>query len=123
MESGVFIPLSTLLFVSRKFQGHQFPLDNFTLLDYYWPMITTVTGKNQITIPVRIVRALDIQPGTRLDWSVDDQGALVVEILPHRGVLARRAAGMAKEWVDAKSNPIDDLITERVRDDAENELT
>ncbi len=86
-------------------------------------MITTVTGKNQITIPAKIVRALDIQPGTRLDWSVDDQGALVAQILPHRSLLARRTAGMAKGWVDVKSNPIDDLIAERVRDDAEDELT
>ena len=83
-------------------------------------MITTVTGKNQITIPAKIMRALDIQPGTRLDWSVDDQGALVAQILPHRGVLARRAAGMAKGWVDAKSSPIDGLITERVRDNYPN---
>jgi AbrB family looped-hinge helix DNA binding protein len=31
-------------------------------------MITTVTGKNRITIPGELARELDIAPGTRLDW-------------------------------------------------------
>lgn len=85
-------------------------------------MITTVTGKNQITIPAKIARSLDIQPGTRLDWSVDEQGALVAHILPQCSVLARRAAGMGKGWIDEQSNPVDELIAERVQDDVDSEL-
>jgi AbrB family looped-hinge helix DNA binding protein len=30
-------------------------------------MITTVTGKNQITIPAELARESDIKPGTKLD--------------------------------------------------------
>ena len=81
------------------------------------PMITTVTGKNQITIPAQLARALDIQPGTRLDWSVGDDDEIIVHILPERGVLARRVAGMARGWLDENSDPIEDLIRERVADD------
>jgi AbrB family looped-hinge helix DNA binding protein len=37
-------------------------------------IITKVTGKNQITIPAKFARELDIQPGTRLDWKIDQDG-------------------------------------------------
>lgn len=32
-------------------------------------MVTTVTGKNQITIPATLARELKITTGTRLEWS------------------------------------------------------
>jgi len=80
-------------------------------------MITTVTGKNQITIPAQLARVLDIQPGTRLDWSVGDDDELIVQIVPERGVLARRAAGMARGWLDENVDPIKELVQERVADD------
>jgi len=32
-------------------------------------MVTTVTGKNQITIPATLARELKITIGTRLEWS------------------------------------------------------
>jgi AbrB family looped-hinge helix DNA binding protein len=37
-------------------------------------MITTVTGKNQITIPAELAREFDIAPGTRLDWAKGGEG-------------------------------------------------
>jgi AbrB family looped-hinge helix DNA binding protein len=40
-------------------------------------MITTVTGKNQITIPAELARELDIAPGTKLDWTKGEAGAAV----------------------------------------------
>ena len=39
-------------------------------------MITTVTGKNQITIPAELARELDISPGTKLDWTKGEAGVL-----------------------------------------------
>jgi AbrB family looped-hinge helix DNA binding protein len=80
-------------------------------------MITTVTGKNQITIPAKLARTLDIQAGTRLDWTIDDDGQLIVQILPERGVLARRTAGMARPWLDNQTDSIEDLVRERLEDD------
>jgi AbrB family looped-hinge helix DNA binding protein len=41
-------------------------------------MITTVTGKNQITIPAKLANQLGIQPGTRIEWSIGE-GNLVVD--------------------------------------------
>lgn len=79
-------------------------------------MITTVTGKNQITIPAKLARQLDIQPGTQLDWSIDQEGTLRVRVLPQRGVLARRAAGMGRQWLRDSDDPVADLIQERTQD-------
>ncbi len=50
-------------------------------------MITTVTGKNQITIPAELARELDIAPGTRLDWAKGETGVLIVKIIPNRAEL------------------------------------
>ena len=80
-------------------------------------MITTVTGKNQITIPVKIARTLDIQPGTRLDWTIGENNLLIVRLLPSRAQLARKVAGMGKQWLPQNVDPIADLILERVQDD------
>ena len=83
------------------------------------PMITTVTGKNQITIPAKLASQLDIQPGTRLDWSVGSDGVLIARPLPGRSELARRAAGMGRPWLPAGADPVADLVNERVREDEE----
>lgn len=85
-------------------------------------MITTVTGKNQVTIPAQLVHKLDIQPGQRLDWSAGDHGTLIVRILPSRAELARKAAGMGRAWLKPGMDPIADLIEEREREDSEEGL-
>ena len=59
-------------------------------------MITTVTGKNQITIPAELARELDIAPGTRFDWAKGEAGGLIVKIIPNRAELARRLAGRGR---------------------------
>jgi AbrB family looped-hinge helix DNA binding protein len=85
-------------------------------------MITTVTGKNQITIPAKLASQLDIQPGTQIDWSISEDGALVARPLPPRGELARRIAGMGRSWLTEDADPIADLIKERVADDEDEGL-
>lgn len=85
-------------------------------------MITTITGKNQVTIPAKIIKALNLQPGTRLDWHIGEGGALIVRPLPSRSQLAREAAGMGKDWVPARADPIGDLIRERLQEDEEEGL-
>lgn len=81
-------------------------------------MITTVTGKNQITIPAKLASQLEIQPGTRLDWSLGADGVLIVRPLPSRGELARRAAGMGRSWLPEGVDPVADLVEERQHDEA-----
>jgi AbrB family looped-hinge helix DNA binding protein len=85
-------------------------------------MITTVTGKNQITIPAELARELDIAPGTRLDWAKGGEGILIVKIIPSRAELARRLAGRGRRHLRQGSNPIRDLVEDRVREDLEEGL-
>ena len=85
-------------------------------------MITTVTGKNQVTIPAELARELDIAPGTRLDWARGAEGTLIVKIIPNRAELARRLAGRGKRHLRQGSNPIRDLVGDRVREDLEEGL-
>ena len=80
-------------------------------------MITTVTGKNQVTIPAKLAKQLDIQNGTRLDWSAAKPDTILIRILPRRGVLARQLAGMGQEWLTEDDDPIRELIIERQQDD------
>jgi AbrB family looped-hinge helix DNA binding protein len=85
-------------------------------------MITTVTGKNQITIPAKLARELGIAPGTRLDWTKGGDGMLVIKIIPNRAELARRLAGRGRKHLRQDSNPIRDLVEERVREDLRENL-
>jgi AbrB family looped-hinge helix DNA binding protein len=85
-------------------------------------MITTVTGKNQVTIPAKLARQLDIQPGQRLDWSVEKNGVIKVRVLPSRGELARRIAGMGRDWLESETDPVADLIADRSRSDEDEGL-
>jgi AbrB family looped-hinge helix DNA binding protein len=85
-------------------------------------MITTVTGKNQITIPAELARELDIAPGTRLDWAKGETGVLIVKIIPNRTELARRLAGRGRRHLQEGSKPIRDLVEDRVRDDLQEGL-
>jgi AbrB family looped-hinge helix DNA binding protein len=85
-------------------------------------VITTVTGKNQITIPAKLARELDITPGTRLDWTKSDDGSLIIKIIPNRAELARRLAGRGRRHLRQGSNPIRDLVEDRVREDPEEGL-
>lgn len=98
-------------------------LDTLFILDYNISMITTVTGKNQITIPAKLARKLGIQPGQRIDWSIGEKGVLNGRILPSRSELAQQASGMGRHWLEPGVDPIADLIEDRVNDDKEEGLT
>ena len=49
-------------------------------------MLTTMTTKGQVTIPKQIRDALDLKPGTKIDFSVDENG----NVLLHRAVASRK---------------------------------
>lgn len=42
-------------------------------------MATRVTSKGQITIPKHIREALGLEPGSRVEFDVDDQGRVVLQ--------------------------------------------
>ena len=85
-------------------------------------MITTVTGKNQITIPAKLAIAAGIQPGTRVDWTLGGEGILIAQLLPSRGELARKIAGMGRQWLPEGRDPVAELIEERTQADREEGL-
>jgi AbrB family looped-hinge helix DNA binding protein len=81
-------------------------------------MITKVTGKNQVTIPVTIAEKLAIHRGSRLDWRILDDGqAVEVRVLPTRGEMARKLWGAGSMQARPGSDAVAVLIEQRVRDD------
>jgi len=61
-------------------------LDLKSFLDYIYPMITTVTGKNQVTLPAKLARQLDFQPGQCMVRSVGEENILTARLLPRMEV-------------------------------------
>ncbi len=46
-------------------------------------MITTITGKNQVTVPAAIASHANIHIGTRLDWEPGESSdTIIVRVLP-----------------------------------------
>ncbi len=78
---------------------------------------SAITGKNQITIPAAIVRELELEPGMQLEWEVDEGRAVIIRPVESRGELARRLQGKWKHIFPPDSDPIGDLIRERVEED------
>lgn len=79
----------------------------------------TITGKNQITIPAAIVRALQLEPGMRLEFEVDEERAITMRPVLSRGELARQLQGKWAHLFGPDDDPIGDLIREREREDEE----
>ena len=48
-------------------------------------MKTTLTGKNQVTVPAVIASKLKLEPGTRFEWSIGDaSNTILIHIQPSR---------------------------------------
>ncbi|MFB6087822.1 MAG: AbrB/MazE/SpoVT family DNA-binding domain-containing protein [Haloarculaceae archaeon] len=45
---------------------------------------TTINGSYAVTIPAEVREELDLEPGDRLRWTVDDDDRLVAEIVRER---------------------------------------
>ena len=80
-------------------------------------MITTITGKNQVTLPAEIVRALDLVPGTQLDWSIGPDRTLIATPLPSRAQRVAELMGAGRKYLRPGSDPVRDLIAERLEED------
>lgn len=48
------------------------------------PEETKVSDRGMVTIPASLRRRLDIDPGDKLRWDVDDDGGLTVEVIHQR---------------------------------------
>ncbi len=82
-------------------------------------MVTTVTGKNQVTLPAELVKALDLHPGVQIEWTATRDGALVGRRKMSRAEIATRLAGRGRKYLRKGSDPVRDLIQEREQEDAE----
>ncbi len=80
-------------------------------------MITTITSKNQVTLPVEIIRALDLIPGTQLEWTIGPDCTLIGTPQSNRAQRAEALYGAGRKYLRPGADPIRDLIAERVQDD------
>ena len=80
-------------------------------------MTTTVTGKNQITIPAAIAARMNITQGSRLFWkSGRKPDQLLIQILPGRAELAKRLMGSGSRFAKGRK-AADELVAARRQDD------
>jgi hypothetical protein len=80
-------------------------------------MITTITGKNQVTLPAALVRALDLTAGTELDWEIGPNGTLIATPRPSKARLAAALMGAGRRYLRPGSDPVAALVAERVADE------
>ena len=80
-------------------------------------MITTVTQKNMVTIPIGMARHFGITPGCKLDWEpVPGKEEMRVKVLPRRGELALRLRGSGRKY-SPERQAVDELVAERGQED------
>jgi AbrB family looped-hinge helix DNA binding protein len=83
-------------------------------------MTSVVTGKNQVTIPAEVARALGIHRGSHVEWEVvAKRRQAVLKVQPSRGELARAVCGIGRRYLKPGDDPIADLIADRIGDDRE----
>ena len=61
-------------------------------------MTTTLTGKNQVTVPAEIAHKLGLLPGAQFDWAIGEQPNIIVNtIKPTRKQLLERIREIARK--------------------------
>lgn len=80
---------------------------------------STVTGRNQVTIPAVIARALNIEPGMQLEWELNEENGVEIRPVLSKAERVRRIEEKWQPLFPPGTNPIDDLIREREQIDEE----
>ena len=87
-------------------------------------MTTTLTGKNQVTVPASIAQQLGLIPGAQLDWAVGNRpDKIIITIKPSRKQLLEEVQAIGRKFQKPGRNPVADLIRERVLDDLDEGMT
>jgi AbrB family looped-hinge helix DNA binding protein len=82
-------------------------------------MITTVTGKNQITIPAAIANRLGLKNGSRIDWQISSKpDEIRCTVLPEPAVIAADLRGAGKRFLKPGQDPNAELLEERSTDES-----
>jgi len=75
-------------------------------------MTTTLTGKNQVTVPAEIARKMGLEPGSKLDWTVGEKpGTIIIEVRPSVRQMLAEAQAIGRRLKNR--NLIEELIAER----------
>lgn len=81
-------------------------------------MTTTLTGKNQVTVPAELAHEMGLAAGAQFDWAKGDRpNKIVITIKPSRKQLLERARAIGRKVRKSGRDPVADLIRERVQDD------
>jgi bifunctional DNA-binding transcriptional regulator/antitoxin component of YhaV-PrlF toxin-antitoxin module len=79
-------------------------------------MISTLTGKNQVTVPAELARELSLEPGTQLDWTAGPTpNTILIRILPSKRQVLDRIQALGATIKNR--NLIEELIQERASED------
>ena len=83
-------------------------------------MTTTVTGKNQITIPASLAVAHRLKPGSRIEWLPGDApDEIRCRIIPDPATLAAELRGAGRRHLRrGRRHPLKALQAERAEGDA-----
>ena len=80
---------------------------------YFFPMTTTVTSKNMITIPMEIARKFGVKPGFSFDWfDTGRPDEIAIRVIPDRKELSRRLKGAGKSYSPLRDS-VHELLQER----------
>ncbi|MBN8249312.1 MAG: AbrB/MazE/SpoVT family DNA-binding domain-containing protein [Verrucomicrobia bacterium] len=81
-------------------------------------MTTTLTGKNQVTVPAELAQKLGLQPGAQFDWALGDRpNRIVITIKPTRKQLLARVRAIGRAFKNEGQDPVGDLVREREEDE------
>ena len=87
------------------------------ILGYSESMITSVTRKNQVTVPAGIVVA-EIEPGRRLQRSATErEHVMEVRVLPSAAAVAAGLRGRGLRYKYRSGSAVDARVHERERED------
>lgn len=64
---------------------------------------TRLSGKNQITVPVSVVRALNWSPGDEIEIRIEGEGVYMEKKLPRSEALRRLRGSLAEAWPNRES--------------------
>ncbi len=88
-------------------------------MGYAFHMITTVTGKNQITIPAAIANRIGLKNGSRIDWQLTSNADEIrCIVLPEPSVIAASLRGAGKQFLKPGQDPSTALLADRSADES-----
>lgn len=81
-------------------------------------MTTTLTGKNQITVPAEITQKLGLETGALFDWALGDKpNRIVITVRPTRRQMLERVRAIGRVARRVGGDPVADLVREREEED------